>query len=131
MRWQLDAREIEARRNAAGRAGVCWESHCDHGGYTLVHRAVDWRPFEYLTLEGTPLMRGGVKLPRSYSTFEFTQVGASRCVVAMRVRARERGVLGLVRIPLGVWVIRRQFRAHYAVLARVLAEDAQAWQTAP
>ena len=36
----------------------------------------------------------------------------------MRVRARERGVLGLVRIPLGVWVIRRQFRAHYAVLAR-------------
>jgi len=84
---------------------------------------VDWRPFEYLTLEST--------LPRSYSTFEFTQVGASRCVVAMRVRAREHGVLGLVRIPLGVWVIRRQFRAHYAVLARVLAEDAQAWQTAP
>ena len=43
MGWQLDAREIEAKPNAAGRAGVGWESHCDHGAYTLVHRAVDWR----------------------------------------------------------------------------------------
>ena len=51
MRWQLDARGIEARPNAAGRAGVGWESHCDHGAYTLVQRAVDWRPFEYLTLD--------------------------------------------------------------------------------
>src|SRR2546427_1036026 len=131
MRWQLDAREIEARPNAAGRAGVGWESHCDHGAYTLVHRAVDWRPFEYLTLESTPVMRGPMKLPRSHSTFQFTPVGEGRGVVAMRVRAQERGVLGLVTIPVGVWVIRQQFRAHYAVLSRVLAAAARAWQTAP
>ncbi len=65
MRWQLDAREIKARPNAAGRAGVGWESHCDHGAYTLVHRAVDWRPFDYLTLETTPITRGPLALPRS------------------------------------------------------------------
>ena len=62
MRWQLDARGIEARPNAAGRAGVGWESHCDHGAYTLVQRAVDWRPFEYLTLESELIVRGPVTL---------------------------------------------------------------------
>ena len=58
MRWQLDARGIEARPNAAGRAGVGWESHCDHGAYTLVQRAVDWRPFDYLTLDSALVIRG-------------------------------------------------------------------------
>jgi hypothetical protein len=130
MRWQLDAREIEARPNAAGRAGVGWESHCDHGAYTLVHRAVDWRPFDYLTLESTPVVRARLTLPplpRSYSTFEFTDDGPGRCVVAMRVRAQDRGLLTRLTLPLGVWLIRRQFRAHYDVLARVLEEDRREW----
>ena len=30
-------------------------------------------------------------------------------------------------LPLGVWLIRRQFRAHYDVLARVLEEDRREW----
>ena len=108
-----------------------WESHCDHGAYTLVHRAVDWRPFDYLTLETTPITRGLAALPRSLSTFEFTEDGPSRCVVAMRVRAKERGLLSHVTIPLAVWIIRRQFRAHYAALARVLDADARAWHATP
>jgi len=127
MRWQLDAREIEAKPNAAGRAGVGWESHCDHGAYTLVHRAVDWRPFDYLTLESTPVVRAPLTLPRSHSTFEFTEDGPGRCVVAMRVRAQERGLWTRLTMPLGIWLIRRQFRAHYEVLARVLEEDRREW----
>jgi Protein of unknown function (DUF2652) len=131
MRWQLDAREIEAKPNAAGRAGVGWESHCDHGAYTLVHRAVDWRPFDYLTLETTPINRGPIALPRSLSTFEFTEDGPGRSVVTMNVRAVDRGLLSRVTIPLAALVIRRQFRAHYAVLARVVEEDSQAWAAPP
>ena len=127
MRWQLDAREIEARPNAAGRAGVGWESHCDHGAYTLVHRAVDWRPFDYLTLETTPITRGPLALPRSLSTFEFTEDGHGRSVVAMHVRAVDRGLLSRITIPLAALVIRRQFRTHYAVLSRVLEGERQAW----
>ncbi|MGH7345428.1 MAG: DUF2652 domain-containing protein, partial [Candidatus Rokuibacteriota bacterium] len=127
MRWQLDAREIEAKPNAAGRAGVGWESHCDHGAYTLVHRAVDWRPFDYLTLETTPITRGPLALPRSLSTFEFIEDGPDRSVVAMNVRALDRGLLSRITIPLAALVIRRQFRAHYAVLSRVLEEGRQAW----
>jgi hypothetical protein len=128
LRWQLDARDIEARPNAAGRAGVGWESHCDHGAYRLVHRAVDWRPFDYLTLETSPITRRGpVALPRSLSTFEFTEDGPERSVVAMNVRALDRGWLSRITIPLAARVIRRQFRAHYAVLSRILDEDRQAW----
>jgi hypothetical protein len=131
MRWQLDAREIEAKPNAAGRAGVGWESHCDHGAYRLVHRALDWRPFDYLTLETRPITRRGpVALPRSLSTFEFTEDGPGRSVVEMNVRAVDRGFLSRVTIPLAALVIRRQFRAHYAVLARILEEDRQAWSSA-
>ena len=131
MRWQLDAREIEAKPNAAGRAGVGWESHCDHGAYRLVHRALDWRPFDYLTLETKPITRRGpVTLPRSLSTFEFTEDGPGRSVVEMNVRAVDRGFLSRVTIPLAALVIRRQFRAHYAVLARILEEDRQAWSSA-
>jgi len=51
---------------------------------------VDWRPFDYLTLETTPINRGPVAL-----------------------------------------VIRRQFRAHYAALARILEDDRRAWSSAP
>jgi hypothetical protein len=131
MRWQLDAREIEAKPNAAGRAGVGWESHCDHGAYTLVHRAVDWRPFDYLTLETTPINRGPIALPRSLSTFEFAEDGPGRSVVTMNVRAVDRGLLSRVTIPLAALAIRRQFRAHYAVLARVVEEDSQAWAAPP
>ena len=130
-RWQLDAREIEAKPNAAGRAGVGWESHCDHGAYTLIHRAVDWRPFDYLTLETTPINRGPVALPRSLSTFEFTDAEPGRSVVAMYVRAVDRGPLSFVTIPLAALVIRRQFRAHYAVLARIVEDDRRAWASAP
>jgi Protein of unknown function (DUF2652) len=129
--WQLDAREIEARPNAAGRAGVGWESHCDHGAYTLVHRAVDWRPFDYLTLDTTPISRGLLRLPRSLSTFEFAEEAPGRCVVTMRVRAQDRGLWNRLTIPLAAWIIRRQFGAHYAVLARVLEEDTRAWRAAP
>jgi len=130
-RWQLDAREIEAKPNASGRAGVGWESHCDHGAYTLVHRAVDWQPFDYLTLETTPINRGPVALPRSLSTFELTEAGPGRSVVAMYVRAVDRGLLSFVTIPLAALVIRRQFRAHYAALARILEDDRRAWSSAP
>ena len=45
----------------------------------------------------------------------------------MRVRAQERGLLTRLTIPLGVWLIRRQFRAHYEVLARGLEEDRRQW----
>ena len=36
-----------------------------------------------------------------------------------------------MKIPLAAAVFRRQFRNHYKVLARVLAEDAAAWQAQP
>jgi len=128
LRWQRDARGIEARPNAAGRAGVGWESHCDHGAYTLVQRAVDWRPFEYLTLESALIVRVPVKLPRIRTTFEFAEDGPTRCVVSTRVQARERGLLDRMKIPLAAAVFRRQFRGHYKILAQVLAEDAGQWQ---
>jgi hypothetical protein len=131
MRWQLDARGIEARPNAAGRAGVGWESHCDHGAYTLVQRAVDWRPFDYLTLDSALVIRGPLSLPRIRTTFEFSEDGPTRCVVATRVRARDRGLLNRMKIPLAAAVFRRQFRGHYKVLARVLTEDAALWQERP
>jgi len=131
LRWQLDARGIEARPNAAGRAGVGWESHCDHGAYTLVQRAVDWRPFDYLTLESSLIVRGPLTLPRIRTTFEFTEDGPTRCVVSARVRARDRGLIDRMKIPLAAAVFRRQFRGHYQILARVLAEDAPAWRGRP
>jgi hypothetical protein len=128
LRWQRDARGIEARPNAAGRAGVGWESHCDHGAYTLVQRAVDWRPFDYLTLESSLIVRGPIRLPRIRTTFEFAEDGPTRCVVSTRVQARERGLFDRMKIPLAAMVFRRQFRRHYKILAQVLADDSAGWQ---
>jgi hypothetical protein len=45
----------------------------------------------------------------------------------MNVRAVDRGPLSRVTIPLAALVIRRQFRAHYAVLARIVGEDRREW----
>ncbi len=45
----------------------------------------------------------------------------------MNVRALDRGLLSRITIPLAALVIRRQFRAHYTVLSRVLEEDRKAW----
>jgi hypothetical protein len=47
------------------------------------------------------------------------------------VRARDRGLLNRMKIPLAAAVFRRQFRSHYKILARVLAEDAALWQERP
>ena len=88
---------------------------------------MDWRPFDYLTLETTPINRGLIALPRSLSTFEFTEDGPGRSVVTMNVRAVDRGLLSRVTIPLAALVIRRQFRAHYEVLARIVEGDRRTW----
>jgi len=45
----------------------------------------------------------------------------------MNVRAADRGLLSRITIPLAALVIRRQFRAHYAVLSRIAEEDRRAW----
>ena len=49
----------------------------------------------------------------------------------MNVRAVDRGLLSRFTIPLAALVIRRQFRAHYAVLSRILAEGRAASASVP
>jgi hypothetical protein len=49
----------------------------------------------------------------------------------MNVRAVDRGLLSHVTIPLAAFMIRRQFRAHYAVLARILEDERPAWAPVP
>ena len=92
---------------------------------------MDWRPFDYLTLETTPINRGPIALRRSLSTFEFTEDGPGRSVVTMNVRAVDRGLLSRIMIPLAALVIRRQFRTHYAVLARIVEKDRREWASEP
>jgi uncharacterized protein YndB with AHSA1/START domain len=131
LRWQHDARSVENHASASGRAGVGWESHCDHGGYRLDHRIVDWQPFDYITMETVSSGRSLKKPPPSTETFALEELPADRCKLSFRVRLKNRNspvrrLFALIR-PL----VRREWERHFEVLARVVREDVARAEAGP
>jgi uncharacterized protein YndB with AHSA1/START domain len=134
LQWQRDTKSIENNPSASGRSGVGWESHCDHGGYSLDHRITDWHPFDYLSMETTAMGRSMRKPPDCDITFDFQELEHDRCRLVMRVRAKNPGVWMRLMLWLARPIVKREWQNHFVALNRLLGEDvarADAATTAP
>jgi hypothetical protein len=77
--WQTEFSRID-ETHARGRRGVGTTNHCAHGRNVIVERILDWRPYDYLTMEITTPVIG----PWTF-TFEFVELDDG--VTELRVRA--------------------------------------------
>jgi len=50
-RHWLQADSITAEGAAMGRIGIGTDYHCAHGDLTVIQTVVDWKPFDYMTLD--------------------------------------------------------------------------------
>jgi uncharacterized protein YndB with AHSA1/START domain len=66
MQWQVGTERLD-QFNITGRRGVGTTNHCVHGHGVLVEEILDWRPFDYFTIQATVPGLG----PMRY-TFELT-----------------------------------------------------------
>jgi hypothetical protein len=123
LKWQLDTVSVENRPGEDGRTGIGTSSYCDHGNYRLNHRIVDWRPFDYSTMDTVPEGTALVKPPPGLATFDFEELDGGRTRVSMRIRLHERGILTLMMLMILRPLIRKQWRGHYAALDRLIRED--------
>lgn len=123
LQWQRDTKAIQNRASESGRAGIGWASHCDHGSYRLIHRVIDWRPFEFMSMETLAVGRSLAKPPSCFATFDFREMPGDHCAVTMRLQAIDRGWLTRWSLALIGWLVRRQWRDHYLELARLLRAD--------
>jgi uncharacterized protein YndB with AHSA1/START domain len=62
---------------AGGRRGVGTTNHCMHGDHAIVEEILDWRPFDYLTLNTLLPVPDAPKILLTY-VFEETGEGATR-----------------------------------------------------
>lgn len=114
--WQKDIRSIRVRPGRDGRTGVGWESHCDHGGYVMRHRIVDWNPYEQITMHTEVSGRSPTRPWPCQAEFHFAPLSSSSCALTFRVRLRtssrlRRFVFWLIR-PM----LRREWRGHFSAL---------------
>ena len=66
-RWQRSDGVVE--NTAQGRRGAGTQNHCLHGKDAVIEDIVDWRPFDYVTLNALLPIPGAPKILFSY-TFE-------------------------------------------------------------
>lgn len=58
-----------------GRRGAGTTNHCMHGDHVLIEEVLDWRPFDYLTLNTLLPMPGAPKVLMTYAFTETTDNG--------------------------------------------------------
>ena len=123
LRWQLDTIDADSQPGAHGRAGVGWQSHCDHGNYRMDHRIVDWQPFDYITMDTVSSGKSLTKPPSCIATFSLEEISEASCRLRLRVRAKRRGLLMQGLMTLAKPMIRREWSAHFATLSGILLAD--------
>lgn len=67
-KWQGADEVIENSEN--GRRGVGTKNHCMHGKDAIIEEVLDWRPFDYVTLDTLMPMPGAPKVLLTYAFFE-------------------------------------------------------------
>ncbi|MGQ0548627.1 MAG: DUF2652 domain-containing protein [Armatimonadota bacterium] len=113
--WQVGTDRVD-QTNVGGRRGVGTTNHCVHGHGVIVEEILDWRPFDYYTIQANVPGFG----PMRY-TFEFTPTdpGTSMHMRVEKFRNRKQQEL---------WkVMREQFAsqmgAWFARLVELLGEE--------
>jgi uncharacterized protein YndB with AHSA1/START domain len=109
-----------SQENPSGRPGLGTTNHCAHGKDVIVEKVVDWRPFDYFTIDfdilGMPLRQ----------TWEFSPDGDGTQVSARMKLRRAKDRPHLAELG-GVFV--QVHEALFARLAELIREDAAAEST--
>ena len=64
-KWQGSDGVVE--KHAKGRRGVGTKNHCMHGKDAIIEDVIDWRPFDYVTLDTLMPMPGAPKVMMTYA----------------------------------------------------------------
>ncbi|MEB3199288.1 MAG: DUF2652 domain-containing protein [Synechococcaceae cyanobacterium] len=111
--WQRDIRSIRIEAGNAGRTGVGWQSHCDHGGYTMHHRIVDWTPYERITMHTDVNGRSPTRPWPCQAEFHFRAESSDACTLTFRVRLRTRSRFRRFLFVLLRPMVRREWQQHF------------------
>jgi class 3 adenylate cyclase/uncharacterized protein YndB with AHSA1/START domain len=99
-----------------GRTGPGARNHCAHGKGTAVETVLDWRPFEYCTVEIAAGRLNILETDRFYPTAD----GGTRVEVALQIRAP--GPRFVSRFVTKM-VARKEFQPTLARMARMIVEQ--------
>lgn len=126
VRWQDRVKSVVYEANDAGRIGAGAVGHCDHGSFTTDTRYLDWRPYDYFTVERRSSGGGLLSMapPGMTETLRLVERPDGGTTASYHVRALTRG--GRWKLMASRPIVRRQFKAMADALRRALAEDAAA-----
>jgi uncharacterized protein YndB with AHSA1/START domain len=119
--WSITARP-------AGRTGVGARNHCEHGKGTIHETILDWRPFDYVTVEQ---QQGNLVMTETVQFEPLPEGRGTRVHTHIRVPT---GLPPLLNRPLVKLIVTRIVRYKndevFAKLARLMADEQAAVETA-
>jgi hypothetical protein len=123
LRWQTDIRGVRSVPADNGRTDIGASSHCDHGGYVMAHRIVDWQPFARITKHSQSTGPSITKPPPCQVDFIFEDRSDGTCVLRFVVRLRDVGMFTRLLFKAVKPLVRREWVGHFTLLQKVVAED--------
>jgi hypothetical protein len=122
--WTPGLTGFETVPNARGRAGAGGGAHCAHGRGRSTQTFLDWRPFEYLTIECQPIKFTPSTPPAHRSTTEFIEQPDGTTLIRFRAQLLSRNpLMGFAAKAIVAPMFRRQFRTAEKRLAALIAES--------
>jgi hypothetical protein len=121
--WQRDVRAVNNQAASNGRTDIGWEGHCDHGGYAMRHRIVDWRPFDRITMHSSSSGRSISKPPPCQADFLFEPAADGGCVLRFQVRLRQPRWFIRLMFTLVKPIVRREWQGHFLRLQQLVAQE--------
>ena len=123
LKWQTDTNSVENQTDETGRTGIGTTSYCDHGNYRMAHRIVDWRPFDYITMQTNSTGVSISKPPSGLVTFSFEAADNDQTSISMRMRTSNRSIALRLMLRLMRQKIVKEWQGHYQRLSELIDVD--------
>lgn len=123
LRWQTDVRTVWSQAGHNGRTDVGWEGHCDHGGYAMTHRIMDWRPFDRITMFTSTTGWSPTKPPPCQVDFIFEESSSHPCQLRFVVHLRGCTIVQRLMFKMALPWIRKQWQGHFSRLRDISRND--------
>lgn len=123
FRWQTDIKSVRSSSAGNGRTDIGWQGHCDHAGYSMTHRIVDWQPFTRITMFTTTKGYSPTKPPPCQVDFSFDSLTPRTSQLRFQVRLRNCNVVQRTLFRLALPWIRKQWQGHFNRLRQISAAD--------
>ncbi len=106
-----------------GRTGVGARNHCAHGkNETTLETVLDWKPFDYFTVEQAPDARSAVLMTARFEPLRDGQATRLGLALAMRMNGSTDGLMPRVMCKL-MFGPNRKWGKPFGRLAQLVAED--------